>query len=57
MEGQRLLQVSEVKLTYQPKVKASERYYIAHSEDAYKLLKEDCYDESTLLMDEGMLNR
>jgi DNA repair protein RadC len=57
MEGQRLLRVSEVKLTYQPKVKASERYYIAHSEDTYKLLKEHCYDESTLLTDEGTLNR
>lgn len=45
---ERLLNVCEVKLTYQSTVKSSERYRIAKSEDAYKLLKKYCYDEETL---------
>ena len=47
MENKELLKVCEVKLTYQSKIKASERYHISTSEDAYKVLK-GCYDESTL---------
>lgn len=41
-------QVSEVKLTYKPKVKASERMGIYSSNDTYQLLKEKFYDADTI---------
>ena len=41
-------QVSEVKLTYKPKVKASERMSIYSSNDTYQLLKENFYDADTI---------
>ena len=41
-------QVSEVKLTYKPKVKASERMGIYSSNDTYQLLKENFYDADTI---------
>lgn len=47
MENRELLNVCEVKLTYQSKIKASDRYHISKSEDVYEVLK-NCYDEDTL---------
>lgn len=47
MENRELLKVCEVKLTYQSKIKASDRYHISKSEDVYEVLK-NCYDEDTL---------
>lgn len=47
MENNELLKVCEVKLTYQSKIKASDRYHISKSEDVYEVLK-NCYDEDTL---------
>ena len=42
-----LLQVCEVRLTYKSHIKASQRYVITSSEDAYKLLRGQ-YDDDTL---------
>ncbi len=42
------LKVSEVKLTYEPKVKVSERYKINSSKDCNYLLTLFCYDLSTI---------
>ena len=47
MENRELLNVCEVKLTYQSKIKASDRYHISKSEDVYEVLR-NCYDEDTL---------
>ena len=47
MKNRELLNVCEVKLTYQSKIKASDRYHISKSEDVYEVLK-NCYDEDTL---------
>ncbi|MDR1201574.1 MAG: JAB domain-containing protein, partial [Tannerellaceae bacterium] len=38
----------EVKLTYKPKVKASERPKVKCSQDIYQLLKEHVFDEETI---------
>jgi DNA repair proteins len=43
-----IYQVSEVKITYHPKVKASERVRIYSSADVYKLLIDNFYDEDTI---------
>lgn len=43
-----LLQVSEVKITYQPKVKASQRYTVRTSADANHFLFMYCYDLQTI---------
>lgn len=42
------LKVSEIKLTYQPKVKASERYRIMDSKDGHHFLYMHCYDLQTI---------
>ncbi len=41
-------QVSEVKVCYRPKVKAKDRYTIQCSEEAYKLMMKEAFDEDTL---------
>lgn len=41
-------QVSELTISYKPKVKASERYMIRFSKDAYKLLMEQAFNDDTL---------
>ncbi len=43
-----IYQVSEVKITYHPKVKASERVRIYSSADVYKLLIDNFYDRDTI---------
>lgn len=43
-----IYKVSEVKITYHPKVKASERVRIYNSEDVYKLLIDNFYDKDTI---------
>ena len=46
MEG--ILKVCDVKLTYNTKVKSSERPVIHNSEDTYRLLVDHVYNESTI---------
>lgn len=41
-------QVSEIKVTYSPKVKAKDRYCIHDSKEAYDLLMKDAFREETL---------
>lgn len=41
-------QVSELTISYKPKVKATERYTIRYSKDAYKLLMEQAFNDDTL---------
>ena len=43
-----MFKVSEVKLTYNTKVKSSERVKIQNSEDAYRLLVSFVYDSETI---------
>jgi len=43
-----IYKVSEVKITYHPKVKASERVRIYSSADVYKLLIDNSYDRDTI---------
>ena len=40
--------VSEIKVTYSPKVKAKDRVYINNSKDAYDLLMKDAFQQETL---------
>lgn len=47
MEG--ILKVCDVKLTYNTKVKSSERPVIHNSEDIYRLLVDHVYNEGTIL--------
>lgn len=41
-------QVSELTISYKPKVKAADRYTIRYSQDAYKLLMEQAFNDDTL---------
>lgn len=41
-------QVSEIKISYEPKVKTKDRYYIHNSKDAYDLLMKDAFREETI---------
>lgn len=41
-------QVSELTISYKPKVKATDRYTIRFSQDAYKLLMEQAFNDDTL---------
>lgn len=41
-------QVSEIAISYKPKVKPSDRYIIRYSQDAYKLLMEQAFNDDTL---------
>lgn len=41
-------QVSELTISYKPKVKAADRYCIYSSEDAYKLLVKTAFNDDTL---------
>ena len=41
-------QVSELTISYKPKVKATERYTIRYSQDVYKLLMEQAFNDDTL---------
>jgi len=43
-----IYKISEVKITYHPKVKASERLRVYSSADVYKLLIENFYDKDTI---------
>ena len=43
-----LFKVSEVKLIYKSKIKASKRYQVRRSRDCYYLLTSFCYDLSTI---------
>lgn len=43
-----LLKVSEIKLSYQPKIKASERPKIMNSKDGHHFLYRHCYDLQTI---------
>ena len=43
-----MFKVSEVKLTYNTKVKSSERVKIQNSEDVYRLLVSSVYDSETI---------
>ena len=40
--------VSEIKVTYSPKVKAKDRFCINNSKDAYDLLMKDAFQQETL---------
>lgn len=40
INGSGTVQVAEVELVYKRKVKASQRYVIKHSKDAYEILKQ-----------------
>ena len=40
--------VSEIKVTYSPKVKAKDRFCIHNSKDAYDLLMKDAFQQETL---------
>jgi len=44
----KLFRVSEVKVTYRPKVKKSDRYKIACSGDVYKLVMKEVYSSDTI---------
>lgn len=41
-------QVSELTVSYKPKVKPSDRYIIRYSQDAYRLLMEQAFNDDTL---------
>lgn len=41
-------QVSELTISYKPKVKATDRYTIRFSQDVYKLLMEQAFNDDTL---------
>ena len=41
-------QVSELTVSYKPKVKAADRYSIHYPQDAYKLLMEQAFNDDTL---------
>jgi DNA repair protein RadC len=49
MKAQNCFQVSEVKLIYQTKVKASERPQIRHSQDSHAILRQNWSDQIELL--------
>lgn len=41
-------QVSEIKVSYSPKIKARDRFQIKHSQDAYTLLLKEAFDPETI---------
>lgn len=41
-------QVSELTISYKPKIKSSDRYTIRFSKDAYKLLMQEAFNDDTL---------
>ena len=41
-------QISELTISYKPKVKPSDRYIIRYSQDAYRLLMEQTFNDDTL---------
>lgn len=43
-----MTQVSELTISYKPKVKATDRYCVCCAEDAYKLLIQEAFDDDTL---------
>lgn len=43
-----LKQVSEITISYNPKIKPSDRVYIGYSQDVYKLLREHAFSDDTL---------
>lgn len=43
-----IYQVSEIKVSYQPKVKAENRYAVKDSQDAYNLLIKEAFDPNTI---------
>lgn len=43
-----MIQVSEIFISYKPKIKASERYCVRCSEDVYELLMKEAFNVDTL---------